>query len=422
MPKLLQINITANWGSHGRIAEGIAQQAISQGWESHIAYGRWANASQSQLFRIGSMADEYLHVAATRLTDSHGLHSRRATRKLISYIHALRPDVIHLHNIHGYYLNYPLLFQFLSGAGIPVVWTLHDCWSFTGHCAHFMTVGCKRWMTECHHCPLKRAYPQSFLLDASARNYQRKRKAFLSVTRTVIVTVSQWLDDVVSESFLNALPRRLIYNGIDMSRFCILPDGKGVLRKYGIPTDRHIVLGVASKWYRQKGIDDFFRLRRMLADDFSVVLVGLDKKQAKALPAGIIGVQRTDDVGELARLYSEASVFFNPTWEDNFPTTNIEALACGTPVVTYRTGGCPEAINDRNGCVVEQGDIEAAVAAVKRLCNADRDSVRQECRQSVVHRFDQQERFKEYIDLYRRILSPEYCASGAVLTSSTLRL
>ena len=404
MPKLLQINITANWGSHGRIAEGIGQLAISQGWESHIAYGRWANASQSHLFRIGSMTDEYLHVAATRLTDSHGLHSRRATQKLIGYIQGLNPDIIHLHNIHGYYLNYPLLFQFLSDAGIPVVWTLHDCWAFTGHCAHFMTVGCERWKTKCHHCPLKREYPQSLLLDASAKNYEHKREAFLSVPRTTIVTVSQWLDNMVSESFMKTLRRQLIYNGIDMSRFCILPDSKEVLHKYGVPSDRHIVLGVASKWYKQKGINDFYRLRQLLGDSFSIVLVGLNKKQVNALPSGIIGIQRTDDVGELARLYNAASVFFNPTWEDNFPTTNLEALACGTPVVTYRTGGCPEAVNDRNGCVVEQGDMEAAVAAIEHLCNTNRAVVRDECRKSVVGRFDQQECYNEYMELYKHVL------------------
>lgn len=404
MKRLLQINITANWGSHGKIAEGIGRLAMDHGWESVIAYGRWSNPSQSRLYHIGSMMDERWHCMAARLLDNQGLMSRGATARLIAYINNYRPSLIHLHNIHGYYLHYPMLFEYLSRADIPVVWTLHDCWAFTGHCAHYIYAGCEKWQTHCCHCSQIDAYPKSYFVDRSARNYDLKRAAFTSVPRLTIVPVCQWLKGEVARSFLKDLPTHLIYNGIDLDVFRPNADKEIARRKYGIPADKHLVLGVASNWYR-KGLEDFFLLRRSLSDDYAVAVVGLNRvEEEKARRHGLISIRRIGDVGELTSLYTLADVYCNLTWEDNFPTTNLEAMACGTPVVAYRTGGCPEAITSETGIVVDRGDVEGMARAIRAIVDDGADRYERACRQHIEANYDQKQRFAEYLHLYESMI------------------
>lgn len=404
--KLLQINITANWGSHGKIAEGIGDSVLSHGWESHIAYGRWSNPSHSHLYHIGSMADERWHGVCSRLFDDHGLHSCRATRRLVEYAKALQPDIIHLHNIHGYYLNYPILFDYLAQSGIPVVWTLHDCWTYTGHCAHYMFVGCDRWKTHCHDCPQKKAYPASLWLDRSERNHTLKQQYFRSLPHLTLVPVSHWLEGELRKSFFKDTPIRQIYNGIDLDTFrpCPADDRKpAVMEGY-----RHMILGVASNWYR-KGLDDFFRLREMLPADCLIVIVGAGGKDLQRINAtkGMTGIPRTQNVDELRRLYSAADVYFNPTWEDNLPTTNIEALACGTPVITYDTGGAGEIIVPGTGYVIAQGDLQAAVQHIGTIIGKGNAAYADACRKRITDTFDRRQRYEEYYDLYQEILGKQ---------------
>ena len=398
MPKLLQINITANWGSHGRIAEEIGQLALSQGWESHIAYGRWANSSQSQLYHIGSMWDERWHGLQSRLFDNHGFASRKATKKLIEEIERMSPDIIHLHNIHGYYLNFPLLFDYLAKSDIPVVWTLHDCWPLTGHCAYFTYAQCEKWKCGCKECQHKVTYPQSFFFSKSKRNYVRKRQSFNSLDKLTIVPVSQWLADIVNESHMRNHPIRMIHNGIDLENF------KPAVSVH-CKIDRKTVLGVSSVWEPRKGLKDFYLLRDLLDDSYQIVLIGLTKKQIKVLPSGIIGIERTNSLDELVQYYSTADIFVNPTYEDNFPTTNLEALACGTPVVTYRTGGSPEAIDEQTGLVVDTGDVNGLADGIRKLCNdSNQEERRKLCRQRAVSLFNKNDRYQEYLDLYNSLL------------------
>ncbi len=404
MKRLLQINITANWGSHGKIAEGIGRLAMDHGWESVIAYGRWSNPSQSRLYHIGSMMDERWHCMAARLLDNQGLMSRGATARLIAFINNYRPSLIHLHNIHGYYLHYPMLFEYLSRADIPVVWTLHDCWAFTGHCAHYIYAGCEKWQTHCCHCSQIDAYPKSYFVDRSARNYDLKQAAFTSVPRLTIVPVCQWLKGEVARSFLKDLPTHLIYNGIDLDVFRPNADKEIARRKYGIPADKHLVLGVASNWYR-KGLEDFFLLRRSLSDDYAVAVVGLNRvEEEKARRHGLISIRRIGDVGELTSLYTLADVYCNLTWEDNFPTTNLEAMACGTPGVAYRTGGCPEAITSETGIVVDRGDVEGMARAIRAIVDDGADRYERACRQHIEANYDQKQRFAEYLHLYESMI------------------
>lgn len=401
--KLLQINITANWGSHGKIAEGIGNVVMSHGWESHVAYGRWANPSSSQLYHIGSMMDERIHGVGSRLFDNHGLMSKRATIQLLNYVEQLNPDIIHLHNIHGYYLNYRELFSFLSQANKPVVWTLHDCWPYTGHCAHYMYVQCDRWKTHCEFCPQKRSYPASLLLDCSYRNYDMKKQAFLSVPNLTLVPVSKWLEGDLRQSFLKDCRIQQIYNGIDINVFKPQTDTKAIMGKYNIPSGKCVLLGVASNWWR-KGFEDFLQLRRLLDDRYVIVLVGLDEKRMKSLPKGVIGIRRTENVTDLCGLYSLADAFLNLTLEDNMPTTNLEALACGTPVITYRTGGSIEAIDEFTGYIANQGDIEFVCELVESVFSREKDVFKRICRQRVIDNFSSSVQYEKYYMLYNRLL------------------
>lgn len=404
MPILLQINSVANTGSTGRIAEGIGQTAIKAGWKSYIAYGRYANPSQSELIKIGNKWDVYNHVLQTRLFDKHGLASKDATRKLIQQIEQIKPDIIHLHNVHGYYLNYPILFSYLAKANIPVVWTLHDCWPFTGHCAYFSYLRCEKWKQQCKQCMNKKAYPTSLGLDYSDINYLLKRKYFTSIPDLTLVSVSDWLDSLVRQSFLKNCHSKRIYNGVDTTIFHPIPRFNSILNKYSIPNS-NFVLGVANVWEKRKGIQDFMQLRKFMPASYLIILVGLNSQQIAELPKGIIGIQRTENVEQLRELYASALAFVNPTWEDNFPTTNLEALACGTPVITYRTGGSPEAISPETGFIVEQEDIQGMVAAIKKICQEGKETYSKVCRDRAVRYFNKEERFQEYIDLYNQILS-----------------
>lgn len=403
MSTILQINVVVNWGSTGRIVEDIGILAIDSGWKSYIAFGRYPRPSQSELIQVGNRWDFYWHILQTRLLDRHGLASKRATMKLISKIEKIHPDIIHLHNIHGYYLNYPLLIDYLININIPIVWTLHDCWAFTGHCAYFSFSHCEKWKTQCVNCIIKRSYPESLLFDHSFYNYIKKKEVFNKISNLTIVPVSNWLDKLVKESFLKSFVTKRIYNGIDLEVFKPVNNTNLIREKYGI-LNSHYILGIASVWDNRKGFQDFLLLRKLLPISISIVLVGLDKERIKNLPEGVIGIVRSENVKELRDLYSAASVFVNPTREDNFPTTNIEALACGTPVITYNTGGSIEAVSPDTGVIVEQGDLQQMSENILSICNNGKNYYQSACRKRAMNFFKKEERYQEYLDLYNRLL------------------
>lgn len=404
MKRLLQINITANSGSHGKIAEEIGQLVQSKGWDSYISYGRFANPSKSHLIRIGGMWDERWHALESRFFDNHGLASRLVTKLFIKRIDELEPDIIHLHNIHGYYLNFPILFKYLGKINVPVVWTLHDCWPFTGHCAFFDYAGCERWKTGCYaSCPCKSNYPKSIFLDRSCNNWHIKKQYFTSLRNLTLVPVSNWLERMVLQSFLGHYPIRVIHNGIDINVFKPSKDYDEIRKKFKIPRKK-LILGVANVWEERKGLNDFLKLRSLMSDEYVIVLVGLKKNQISSLPEGIIGITHTQDQYELARLYSTADVFLNPTYEDNYPTTNLEAMACGTPVVTYKTGGSPEAVSEDTGLVIQQGELAALFNASKYICEKGKDSWKDNCRKRAELFFDNTKCFNKYVDIYDSLI------------------
>lgn len=390
--KIFQINSTCGFGSTGRIAVDILKEFEKNGGEGIIAYGRNSAPENVNSYRIGSDLDVKIHGVLSRITDRQGFYSSSATKKLIKKIKDYNPDIIHLHNIHGYYLNVAILFDFLKEYNKPIVWTLHDCWAFTGHCAYFSFNGCEKWKTECNTCPLKKDYPTSLVMDNSKKNYEQKKELFTKPENITIVTPSKWLKDLTEKSFLGKYPVKVINNGIDLTKF--KPTESDFREKNNLQ-DKFIILGVASVWEERKGLKDFIKLNEMLSENEKIVLVGLDDNQLATLPEDIIGIKRTSSIEELAEIYSSADVFVNPTYEDNYPTTNLEAISCGTPVVTYITGGSPESVFEGNGFSVPQGDVKGIYDAIKKVDG---------CKTPTKDFFDASKRYKEYIDLYKEIL------------------
>ena len=400
--KLLQINSVVNFGSTGRIAEEIGQTAIAAGWKSFIAYGRNDRPSQSELIKIGNDWDIKMHGFQTRLFDRHGLGSRSATKELIEKINEISPDIIQLHNIHGYYINIVILINYLQKTNIPIVWTFHDCWPITGHCSHFSFVGCEKWKKKCYECPQKTSYPASWLVDRSEENFHLKKELFTSLTNLTLVPVSNWLSEILKESFLKDYAIKLIHNGINTNVF--KPSTSRAFRsKHGLE-HKFLLLGVASDWSPRKGMKDFIELSKHLNSDYQIVLVGLSRKQIEQLPDNILGIERTESVEELAELYASCDVYVNPTYEDNFPTTNLESLACGTPVITYKTGGSPEAIDEFTGIVVEQGDIGKLIDAINKVKDNGKQFYSEACVNRAHRLYKKEDRYQEYIELYEKLI------------------
>jgi glycosyltransferase involved in cell wall biosynthesis len=408
---LLQINATGNWGSTGKIAEQINQTAAARGWETYFAYGRADNPCQSKTIIIGNKLQVYEHYAEHRLFDNDGLASRLATKQLVNRIEGIKPDIIHLHNIHDHWLNYRILFECLNTLTIPIVWTQHDCWSFTGGCAHFSMRGCYRWRDGgCSQgCPMKQSKSVRHLFEKTKKHYDLKKRLFTATKNMTIIPVSHWLEDLERQSFLNTHRIITIHNGIDISTFCPT-DAVEVKRKYGIG-EEHYVIGVSSVWLPYKGWDDFLKLSEILPSGVKLVMVGLNKEQmVKASKHNILGIPRTENVQELAALYSAAMLFCNLTYQDNYPTTNLEAMSCGTPVLTYRTGGSVEAISSETGWIVEQGDVAGVVKVIEQLERREEGEMlaqRRACRERAEKEFNKEDRYEEYMQLYYQLLKEQ---------------
>lgn len=400
--KVLQINISVSSGSTGRIAEELGKLLIINGHKSYIAYGRTCNISESVTVKIGNHFSLAEHLIRTRLLDRHGFGSADATKKFIAKLDEIDPDIIHLHNIHGYYLNIRVLFEYLQKKNKPVVWTFHDCWPFTGHCSHFEHINCFKWQTECHNCPNKHSYPKSWFIDNSRKNYHQKKNLFTLLNKMILVAPSIWMKNYLEKSFLSKYEIRMIYNGIDINKFRIT-DSKTVKVKYNL--QKKYVLAVANVWTQKKGLSDLLALRKLLKEDIEIVLVGLNRRQQNSLPTGIKGIMRTENIDELAAIYSTAEVFVNPTYADNFPTTNLESLACGTPVITYNTGGSPEAIDENTGFVVEKGNIQQLYEAINIVIKKGKEHYKPLCRERAIKHFNKDERFLDYIRLYETLIS-----------------
>lgn len=379
--KVLMINVVCGIRSTGRICTDLAAVLEEQGHEVKIAYGRENVPEQFQKYavRIGNDFDVKRHGLKARLLDGAGFGSKRVTEKFIKWVKEYDPDIIHLHNIHGYYINIEVLFRYLQTCGKKIIWTLHDCWSFTGHCVYFDYVNCNKWEKECNHCPQKKEYPARVGPDFSKRNFNIKKDLFSEIPNLILVTPSQWLANLLSYSYMKKYTVRVIYNGVDTSVF--RPVKSEIKEKYNCQ-GKKIVLGVASVWDKRKGLNTFIELADKLNDSYQIVLVGLDKEQKKKLPSKIIAIERTNSIQELVSLYSAAYVFVNPTLEDNYPTTNIEAIACDTPVITYETGGSGESAKIY-GLSVPQKNVTQLINAIENIESIERKKINIDCKNVV---------------------------------------
>ncbi|MCX0367134.1 glycosyltransferase [Clostridium perfringens] len=395
--KILQINSVCGVGSTGRIVNDLYKVLEKEGHECVIAYGRGTAPEEIKTIRIGTDFDNYMHVAKTRVFDKHGFGSTKATKEFIEKVKEYDPDIIHLHNIHGYYINIEILFNYLKEANKKVVWTLHDCWAFTGHCAYFDYVECDKWKFRCEKCPQKREYPTSNLLDNSKWNYEKKKKIFKGVKDLTIITPSKWLAGLVKESFLSEYKVEVINNGIDLEIF--KPIESNFREKHNLK-DKIIILGVASVWDRRKGLNYFIDLSKVLDETYKIVIVGINKKQKKELPTNILAITRTNNVKELVEIYSSADIFINPTLEDNFPTTNLEAIACGTPILTFKTGGSGEALSDYVCTKIDKlKEVNCLVDKINLSIVKKDENFIKLCRKEI-KALDKNKKFKVYLEIY----------------------
>lgn len=366
--RYVQVNTVPN-GSTGAVMHRVSEERRAAGDDCWEMWGRGRAAGNDRELNFGSKAGTYADVLLTRLDDRAGFHSRAATRRLLAKLDEIDPDVVHLHNLHGYYLNVEMLFGWLAHHRCQVRWTLHDCWAFTGHCAHFTYVGCDRWRTGCRDCPQRRTYPASCLMDSSRRNWEDKRRLFTSIPteRMGLITPSRWLAGLVGESFLGEYPLEVRHNSIDREVF--KPTPSDFRERYGIG-DRFMVLGVASPWTERKGLGVFSKLARALdSKKYAVVLVGLSKKQIKRLSKWIVGIERTESARELSEAYTAADLFVNPSIEETFGMTVAEAAACGTPSVVVRGSACIEAAEGAEHYVVARdlSDLKCVIACCEKL-------------------------------------------------------
>lgn len=397
--KVLQVNCSAG-GSTGNIAREIHAELINQGHESYFAYGR-GSSNEVGLFKITSELDYRFHTYFSRLTGLHGYYSSLATKRLIKQMDDMQPDIIHLHNLHGGYVNIKMLLRYLKRKNKHVVITLHDCWLFTGGCAHYTMENCYKWQHKCGGCTQLKTYPKSILFDTSKKCLRDKQKWLTGFGNLRIVTVSKWLAQQASMSFLKEYPISTIYSGVNLQTFH--PVVSDVYEKYSIQSDKPIIMGAANVWSSNKRLDLFVRLAECLRDKACVLVVGLSQQQISSLPANMIGITRTENQAELVKLYTAASLFINFSAEETLGMVTIEAMACGTPAMVTNTTACPETVYADTGYVVDPEDFEAVLAVVQSHLTPD-PITRDACVNRVSTHFSATEMAKEYIQLYQRLI------------------
>lgn len=398
MSTLLQINSVVNTGSTGRIAEQLGVLAISQGWESYIAYGREARGSQSRLIKIGSKWDVNFHAIGSILTDRHGLFSKFATKSFLQQVDIIQPDVVHLHNVHGYYINVPMLLRYLKQKNIPTVITMHDFWLMTGHCA-YINPSCDRWKTGCGNCPRLNQYPAA-KFDNTKANWKWKASLFVDMPNVTLVPVSYWLGRYVDGSLLKNVKQNVIYNGIDTNVFKPFDGGASVK---GVDWSKFTIMAIATRWTEANGYQDVMKLSTIIPDSCQIIMVGLDEQQMSNLPKNIIGFRKTESFTQLQELYTKSDVIFNPNREVTFGLVTAEAMACGTPAIVLRDTAGEEIVDEQTGFVVDT--IEEVIDLIPRIRALEKKKMSDACRFRVNELFNADKQYQKYIDLYNAVIS-----------------
>lgn len=399
--RVLQINTVYPYGSTGKICKGVIEACKDENIEAFIACSRSDFTYSMDLFEISTWLDHHIHNRLARMTMMTGNWSYLRTRRFLRWVKKQNFDLIHLHNIHANYIHLESLFSFIKKNNIPVVWTMHDCWSFTGYCYYYSMLQCSKWKNCCGACPNKNNDSVT-ILDNSKKMFLKKKRMFTGVNNMVLVSPSRWLMNEACQSFMGEYPIKVINNGIDLSIFKRSLDNSFRVN-HGIAEDDFILLGVAFGWEKRKGLDTFIRLADSLGENYKIVLVGTNDDIDKKIPKRVISIHRTQNQEQLAEIYSAADLLVNPTLEENFPTVNLEALACGTPVLTYDTGGSAEMLDDTCGSVVKKGDIKALEEEIRRIRN-ERPFAAEACI-TRSKEFDARICYKKYVDLYKEILN-----------------
>ena len=393
---VVHINLTDK-GSTGTIAYDILK-GLENTENSGLVFVGGYNSKPKGAITFQSKFRLRFNQVIAKLFDFEDKIAKKETKRLVKQLKKLNPDIVHLHNIHGYFINYKILFDYIKSANKKVVWTLHDCWAFTGHCAYFDMAKCDKWKTGCGKCPNLKKYPNSWFFDRSSSLYKTKKAVFSGVKDMTIVCPSQWLAELVKQSYLSDYPIKVINNGINLEDFKIIDN-----HTFDNVVDRSkkIILGVASPFGERKGYSNYISLSKIIdKEKYQIVMCGVNEEQVKELKSyDIVGITRTDSKQKLAELYSLAYCFVNMTFEDNFPTVNIEALACGLPIITYNTGGSVEVITEDNGIVVEQGDIEAVKMAIYNMSEYDRQKIAD----NAIKKYSSEIMANAYINLYKMV-------------------
>lgn len=403
MPKLVQFNPVANWGSTGRLAEDIGEVVIDAGWDSYIAFGRQFNPSKSHLLQVGGKWSVISHTLKTRLFDRQGFGSYCATKELLKQLDEIKPDVFQFHNLHGNYLNLPLILKYATEKDIPIVWSLHDCWSMTGHCPHFYKIGCEKWKTECHHCPLKMEYPNSWLFDSSRRNHREKKALIEAIPRLTIISGSEWLAGVAAQSYFKNREIHFIPDGIDMDIYQPRSNGAELRKRLGLE-GKFVILATGTGWGEDKGLSDYGKLRKLLSDEYAIVLVGMSQEWLEKVPEGVIGLPRTKTPQELSEYYSMADCVMSLSKMESFGLTPVEGFACGTPAIVYDTSALPELITPETGFVAKYLDVEDVKDKVEKMRSIGKAFYTSKCREIAVQKYDRKKCYDEYIKIYKSFL------------------
>lgn len=395
-----------NEGSIGRTAEQLSQLVQSRGWRSFVAYSRYNLGSTSEVYRVDNKLSTLFHALLTRLFDMCGYGSYFTTKKLVRVIKKINPDLIHMHIIHNYDINLKVLFNFLATSGLPIVWTQHDCWSYTGHCAFYANASCDKWKTECNNCPKSKEFPKSWFYDGSRRNFRFKKRIFTSVPedKMCIIAVSDYVKNDIEQSFLNKFRIKRIYNAIDTDVFVPSQNcSQEIRQKYNLGNGV-LLMAFATSWSERKGISDYFKLREILDDSYTIVFVGVNDELKARLPKGIIGIKNTSSVDELVKLYSTADIIMNLASEESFGKTTPEGMSCGTPGIVYNCTASPELVDEKTGIVCEKGDLTGVVSAIKEIISWDKNETIKNCRNRVLSHFSMQKNWNEYLDLYEKMI------------------
>ncbi len=398
--KILQINAVYGFASTGRTCSEMTEVLLS--WGHKVCTLSTANhgIAENNLL-IGTKLDRKIHAYMSRIFGLQGYFSRASTRKMIRFIDDYKPDIVHLRNLHGNYINLKMLLGYLAKKDIATVVTLHDCWFYTGKCTHYTLDKCMKWQSGCNNCPRLKKDNQSWFFDRTGKMLNDKYKYFSKIPRLAVVGVSKWITDEARRSILkNADIIDSIYNWIDIEKFKKYDDADTLRGKYGLE-DKYIIISVAAKWGNGKGLDKFIELSQKLESDEVIVLVGTMPDDI-VLPSNVIAVGRTDSTEELAKWYCTSDVCISLSKEESFGKTVAEAQACGTPAIVFNSTALPELVGDDCGAVIEnEGELCDAIAKIKKN---GKDYYSSRCIKNVCDNFDMVTNVNRYVDIYRKLL------------------